>query len=647
MGADDQVILAGMYRQVPHRNSGHPMRPLHPSFPSVEADKKAELCPEEEEVLVDRVFFDHMHKPVDLRCGQAFPGLPEITGHIDIRGPVGPAVVIEDHVSCGRVEFGGFDMRNPGGRRCLSFFPAGQVFRNKVPGLPIVLRHLKVPVIGSDPDHAFLHRARSDTEDRGVVFRVRDIQGQTAAFGLFLLLRVIGGQIRADDLPGSPFIRTAVDELTSEIDGGRFKGVHGKTGIPVVPVLDVGFGRDDAAAGPESGVKIVQVSSLGHAVSGPGFFRVGLGVEPVAASDCSPQVIIERSFLQHIGRSHPGAVILESSVHVVRHLHVEAHMVKLAERKILHETPALAPVGADHHTSVIPDDHPFSVGMDPHGMKIRMGLAKPGQASEGLARILADPHPGMEHVENILVRGIDPDAVIVKRTVAHVGFIVDDLPVETPVSRTQENALLGFHKSIDNLRFVHRKSDSHAPELSFGKPVFIRESLPGLSAVHRDVEAASGPTGFKKPGPSTVLPHGRDDLIRIFRVHGHVRDSGFIVHKEDLLPGLSAVFCFEYAPFGIFSPRCAHRTHIGHIRVIRMKKDLADLFSLFQTEKFPGLSAVDREIDTPAHADAVAGSRLACSDPDNIGIGLVDRDSPDRRHRLIVHDRRPGDPPVL
>ena len=189
-----------------------------------------------------------MHKAVNLWSSQALPCFSVIMSDKHISSPVGTAMIVKNHIGCGFIKFRGFHMGDVGCRRNLPFSTAGQRFGNQFPILASILSQLNIPIIGANPDHSFLHGAWSNAHDSGVIFSIGHIQGQTPAFRLFLFFRIIGSQIRTDDLPGSPLIRAAVDKLTSKVDSGRLKRIHGKTCIPVIPVLDIGFSGHDIPA---------------------------------------------------------------------------------------------------------------------------------------------------------------------------------------------------------------------------------------------------------------------------------------------------------------------------------------------------------------------------------------------------------------
>src|SRR2546423_1885854 len=76
--------------------------------------------------------------------------------------------------------------------------------------------HLQIAVVGADPDGVRVARGLADHRDGGVGLRRGVVHGDAARLFLALLLRIVGGEIRRDALPGVAAIPGAEEELRAD-----------------------------------------------------------------------------------------------------------------------------------------------------------------------------------------------------------------------------------------------------------------------------------------------------------------------------------------------------------------------------------------------------------------------------------------------
>src|SRR5690606_30730146 len=89
-----------------------------------------------------------------------------------------------------------------------------------LPGRAAVTGNVDQAIVAAGPEDALLVGRLAEGEDRAVALRAGVVTGDRAA-GDFQLLRVVPGQVRADDLPAGAVVRRAVDVLRSGIDDVR------------------------------------------------------------------------------------------------------------------------------------------------------------------------------------------------------------------------------------------------------------------------------------------------------------------------------------------------------------------------------------------------------------------------------------------
>ena len=173
----------------------------------------------------------------------------------------------------------------------------------------------------------------------------------------------------------------------------------------------------------------------------------------------------------------------------------------------------------------------------------------------------------------------------------------------------------------------------------------LRELLPGVAAVARDVEAAAGAAALHVPREPPRLPEAGEEDVGVRGIDGDVGRAGVAVLLQDLLPRLAAVARAVDAALGVRAERVAEHRRERDVGVLRVHDHRADLPFLLPDVR-PGLAGVGRLVDAVAGRDVAADVGLAGADVDDVGIARRDRDRSDRRDRLVVEDGLPGRPAV-
>ncbi|MBA7678697.1 hypothetical protein ES703_86975 [subsurface metagenome] len=165
-------------------------------------DKKTQLCSGIYDVWIPRVF---PHNPdiglLRKIAGHVCPGQSKIHRLIHKRPEIIEHVPVERTISHSCRGAGWLDMRD---RRIGG--DLGNVFHDALPGLSPVHRYMKVSIVCSNPQDSWLQRRFRQADDAAVVF-CGGVLCPCRPSCCFLFLRVVGGQVRAYDLPRRAKIR--------------------------------------------------------------------------------------------------------------------------------------------------------------------------------------------------------------------------------------------------------------------------------------------------------------------------------------------------------------------------------------------------------------------------------------------------------
>src|ERR1700761_1099059 len=120
-------------------------------------------------------------------------------------------MAVECDIGSSVLEGAGLYPTHPGG-----FRDAGYVGRNIRPVLSRVAGELDIAVIRPHPDLPGRQRRFADRVDRGMHFRSRVVDCDTAGLLLLLFQRVVGRQIWRNPLPGLTAVTRAEQELRTD-----------------------------------------------------------------------------------------------------------------------------------------------------------------------------------------------------------------------------------------------------------------------------------------------------------------------------------------------------------------------------------------------------------------------------------------------
>src|SRR5262249_37192769 len=109
-----------------------------------------------------------------------------------------------------------------------------------------------------------------------------------------------------------------------------------------------------------------------------------------------------------------------------------------------------------------------------------------------------------------------------------------------------------------------------------------------------------------------------------------------------VLPGLTAIGCFEEPAIAARSPQRTLSGDVNVIRVAWIECDAANALGCFQADVLPGSAAVIRAINAVAIRHAALAVVFACSHPNRERVFRIDPDRADRIRAFVVEDRSPG-----
>ncbi len=218
--------------------------------------------------------------------------------------------------------------------------------------LAAVARELHVAVVGADPDRARGLRRFADRVDRRVHFGGGVVDRDAAGFFLALLLRVVGGEVRRNAVPGLALVARAEQELRAHVERALLVGREVQRRVPVeAQLLARARLRLDVARLVRVLVHARDRAALVFGVEVVGIGRVGEHPEAVAAVHVLPAAVGDAAGIGRV--AHPAAVVLQAAIDVVRILVVDAHVVELRDRQVLALPPLAAAVVALPQAAVV------------------------------------------------------------------------------------------------------------------------------------------------------------------------------------------------------------------------------------------------------------------------------------------------------
>ncbi len=333
------------------------------------------------------------------------------------------------------------------------------------------------------------------------------------------------------------------------------------------------------------------------------------------------------------------AVVLESAADVVGLFQVQAEVVELGERNGVDDFPGAAGIEAYLPAAIGTLQDIIGIGrVDPHRLMVAMDIGP--DRLEGAAPVGRFVEAAGERIDHVRVPGVDPDVGVVERPEVDVPVAVYRFPGAAPVLGAPELPLAGglgydvYHVGIGPV-------DRHADpvHVSLGKSPAVSLSGkpgPGLSSVHRLVEAGGPAARSEVPGPALVTVGSHPNHVGVVRIDVHVAAPGQVVQIKDLAPGFPAVGGLEEPPVRVGSPGPAQGAHEHHVRITGIDPDPGDLFGVLQSDLLPCSPRVDRLVDPVTDAGRIAGIALSGSQIEDVGVGRSDGEVADRGVVLIV-----------
>ena len=535
--AQHEVAFSGLNHHVAHRHGRDVVAPTAPIHTPVHAEVQAFLRAQEQQVGHFRVLNHAQHMGWNVfSVHQALPGLAAVGGSVEVRRPIVSPVVVGHNIHLVWVVHTHVDLRDP--RPLRQPLQLGPVVRPRRPSVGGVLQ---ASVIRAHPNFVWSGGGRGDAQDGAVVLRLGRVDGQASAGGLLKLVRVVGGQIPTQRGPGPSAIVAVVQPLGSEVKSVLAVRVQRQGAVPSeAQGHAVWRHRLDVGGAECRQVDAVHSTSLVHGVHVA--VARGLHVETVPKQDLLPVLVANASGVPHGGRAHPGPVVLHAPIHVVGLGVVHGDVIKLAHRQIVDERPVVPAVAAEVQPTVVAVDEVVGVGrVDVQRVVIwvhaavRQNHLKRPSAIGGLG----DHAPQAEHV--VLVRRVGVNLCVVEGAVAHVAVLGAKAEGLASVVRTVQRVVRGFHEGVDHVGIGRTHGQSHASKLALRKPVLRGALHPRLAAVVGHVQAAAFAPTFERPRQAAERPHGREQLVRVGRVHDQFGTSRALVHTQNVVPRQAAV----------------------------------------------------------------------------------------------------------
>ena len=526
------------------------MGPRPPVRAAVHAEIQAFLGPEEKQIRGFSILNHTLGMGWNIfAVDQSLPRSPPVRRAVEVRLPIVAAVIVGHHVDLVWAVGTHVNEWNP-----RALWQTLELVCVVGPRHTAVCAVLKPSVVGAHPKPVGSFLRRRDAKDRTVVLRLRRVDGESPAGGLFKLGRVVGGQVRAQGFPSASSVWAVVHAVGPKIQAVTVVGVQRKGRVPRESKgRRVWRGWLDAR-GPEGRqVHPIEGAALVHGVHLA--VACGLDVKPVAKQDLLPVFVSDATGMPHRGRSDPGTVVLHPSVHVVGLRIVDCDVVKLTHGKVVHKGPVVPAVAADVESPIVAVDEVIGVGgVNVQGVMIRVHPTIWQDDVKRAATVRRLRHHAPQAVDVVLVGRIAVDLGVVERTVSDVA--VGGLASEgrAAVVRAVEGVVLRLHQGVDHVGVRRAHGQTHTSQLPFRQAVFVRALDPILAPVVGDIEAAAFAARGERPGLATERPHRREELVGVGGVHDEFRASGALIDAEDVVPRPSPVRGLVHATGGAVSP---------------------------------------------------------------------------------------------
>ena len=292
--------------------------------------------------------------------------------------------------------------------------------------------------------------------------------------------------------------------------------------------------------------------------------------------------------------------------------------------------------------AVVPEHHVVRVGgIDPQRVVVHVDALHP-VGGEGPPAVLGVVHLGSEHPDALVVVGVDADLAVVHRTRIRVAH---PLPGEPLVLGTEDAALPVLDDRVDDAGIPAIDVEADPPGVAVGQSA--TQLHPGIPAVGGAMDPASRAAARKAVGAPPPLVERRVDDVRAFGIHGEFHRAGVLVTVKHPVPGLAPVTGPIDTALVVRAPQVTKRRDVDGSGIGGMHEDPADVVGVLETLVGPGGPAVVGDVDPVAPGAALPVRRFAGAHPHHRGIRGRNRDGADRGHLLVLELRNPGDPVVL
>jgi len=255
-------------------------------------------------------------------------------------------------------------------------------------------------------------------------------------------------------------------------------------------------------------------------------------------------------------------------------------------------------------------------------------------------------------VDVVRVRRVGHNACVVERAVHDAALVAHHLPGLTEVvGSIQALVRIGrLDQSVNPVRHVGRDRKVRLPDQAAGKSLTL--VFPGVTTVRRLPDAVflrrRLHPGDDRPRLTTAHPHTGIDLVRIFGVELEIDRAHGVRGKEHLLPRLAGVPSTVDTSLIAFRPWIPESGDVGHIWIVRVNFDSAELTHLDQAPLLPRRSGIVGVVEAAANDHVRADSVRARPDVHHICVRWGYADRADRAClEVTVRDRTPRGPVVV
>ena len=209
---------------------------------------------------------------------------------------------------------------------------------------------------------------------------------------------------------------------------------------------------------------------------------------------------------------------------------------------------------------------------------------------------------------------------------------------EAREARVRRFAGGGLDERVDDRRVAARDVHRDAAEGAGG--ISTADLGPVLAAIDGLVERRAGPAAIHAAGGAAALVERGEEDLRVRQRHRDVVGAGVLIAAEHEAPGLAAVDGLVDAAFAAGAEERAGGGDEDDVVVGGVDQHLADVHRRTEAHVREGLAAIGRLIDAFAPTGGLPVVRLTGADPDEVRVGLRDRDRADGEEALVLEQRR-------